>query len=194
MSLFSSALIAVVMSFALADEPAPPRPPLNLSSCTGLKGNTNCEFGMEFASCKQSIRLTWKALAFPGDPKFAQNYRNWCDVTFSGIHRVERKQYPPEACSKLVAIFAEGLQSFPDVVWETPLCSVKRLEGHGVLSVKAPMRRVVELEDASGCLLDDSRRKAKVLRCPVLPPSEQEWFQKLVTALSIKLVVKNPVK
>lgn len=187
------------------------------SECTGHYGSRTCEHTLYFNDCKNTIKVRWEPLKFPGTVEFKQKRRTWCSVEWNAEESVKESKFPAKRCDKIIRLLTRALRGFPEVKWQDSSCthfstkegvlysswrweeSTARQTPAGAPSIKRPPGyqdpepEAVALDGARECRLHGVRSR-RVLRCPVLSQSVQSWLRSFAAEVGMAIEIRNALK
>lgn len=91
--------------------------------CNGRYGSYTCETTLFLNDCKNSIKLRWEPLKFPGTDAYKKEKRTWCSLTWNSNESVEERKLPPRRCEKILRVTAAALKTFPEIKWQDTACT-----------------------------------------------------------------------
>lgn len=108
-----------------------PKKPVHPFLCTGLYGSHTCEHILYLDNCRQTIKVRWEPLLYPGAADIKNKKRAWCSVTWNAAESVEERKFSAPRCEKIMSLIGSALQGFPEVKWQDTACT--HLESRGAV-------------------------------------------------------------
>lgn len=101
---------------------AGPEKTVNPFYCNGLYGSYTCEHTLYLDNCKETIKVRWDPLLYPGLADFKSKKRAYCSVTWNSVESIEERKFQAVRCDKIMNLIGAAQQGFPEVQWRDQAC------------------------------------------------------------------------